>query len=88
MALGTLGHGAGRKPKAASGRAIRLGEDESHVVPGEHDRLEGGDREGWRAGEDDAQGRQAALRWRFFSLARIRFCLSSERCSTKTRPVR
>jgi hypothetical protein len=51
-------------------------------VAGGEDRLEGRCGEGRRACEEDAQGRgegQAALRWRFFSFARTRFCFSSER---------
>jgi hypothetical protein len=47
------------------------------------DRLESGGRERRGAGEDDAQWTRraayAALRWRFFSLARTRFCFRSDR---------
>jgi hypothetical protein len=52
-------------------------------VPGGHKRLERARGERRSACEDDAQGRaggvQAALRWRFFSLVRTRFCFISDR---------
>src|SRR5688572_17055412 len=90
MALRTERDRAGRQAQPPAGGAIRLGEYEGYVVPCEHERVEGGNGEGGGAGENDAQGqpRQAALRWRFFNLARMRFCLRSERCSTKMRPDR
>src|SRR5205085_2638363 len=86
-----LRHGARRELEAPTRGAVRLREHERHVMAGGAQRLERGDREGWRARVDDAHGRargQAALRWRFLSLVRMRFCFRSERSSTKILPSR
>ena len=52
-------------------------------MPRGHDGLEGTGGEGRSTREYDAQGReaggQAALRWRFLSFARTRFCFSSDK---------
>jgi hypothetical protein len=88
---GRFAHGALGYAKPAARGTVRLREDQGNGVAGGEDRFEGARREGRRAREDDAQprrGRQAAFRWRFFSFARTRFCLSSESRSTKTLPSR
>ena len=65
------------------GGTIGLGEDQRHLVPCGHEGLERSGCEGRRAREYDAQGHeaalQAALRWRFLSFVRTRFCFSSDR---------
>ena len=90
MRGGGARHGALGQLQAAAGGAVRLGEDQRDFEAGGKKGFESRGREGRRTGEDDAQGRrggaQAAFFWRFLILARIRFCLSSERCSTKTLP--
>ncbi len=69
--------------QSSSCGTVGLSEDERHVVPRGEYRFERAGGEGRRAREDDAQGlgarNQAALRWRFFSFARTRFCFRSER---------
>ncbi|HST09173.1 MAG TPA: ATP-binding protein, partial [Terriglobales bacterium] len=75
------GYGARGEPKAAPGGTVGLRQDCDDGMAGVGDRLEGTGREWGRPGEGDAQGRgraQAALRWRFLSFARIRFCFRSE----------
>ena len=79
---GGLGYRRGSQPQAPPPRrTIRLRKNERNHVPARGDCLEGLGGEGGGACEGDAQGRaaQAALRWRFFSFARTRFCLSSDR---------
>lgn len=77
----------------AAGGPVGLAEDEGDFVAGIEQRLERPGGEGWGAGEGDAQGGgawrgYAALRWRFFSLARMRFNFSSDKYSTKILPWR
>src|SRR5258706_11648364 len=80
--LGPPAHRARRHLEAASRRAVGPRQYERHLVTGVIERGEGAYGERRSTGEYDAQGgppNQAALRWRFLSLARMRFCLRSER---------
>jgi hypothetical protein len=83
VALRSLRDRAGGELQPAPRGAIGLGEHQRDIMPGCDERLQRtfGERRG--SGEGDAQrregGPQAALRWRFLSFARTRFCFSSER---------
>jgi len=80
MALCRPRDGAGREPQAAPRGAVGLREHQRNLVPGGNEGVERARGERGSARERDAQGAlQAALRWRFLSFVRTRFCLSSER---------
>jgi hypothetical protein len=79
------------------GRAIRLRQNERDRKPGRIDRGERRGREFRRTGKDDAQrmchgfqrGRAAHIAWAsFFIFVLMRVCLSGERYSTNTRPIK
>ena len=81
MARGAFGDRTRRELHSAAGGPVGLRKDERHLMSRSQQGFERAGGERGRTREDDAQVRpaQAALRCRFLSFARTRFCLSSER---------
>ena len=76
----TLGDGTWTHVHATTCWTIGLGEDQTNRMLRGDERVERASGELRGAREGDAQGAlQAALRWRFLSFVRTRFCFSSER---------